>query len=64
LYERDREVAILLEGFEYIAASQDYAEKTSEQIQASNPKFKVEMMLVSGYGGIGKSALVQEIYKP
>jgi predicted ATPase len=26
--------------------------------------FKVEMMLVSGYAGIGKSALVQELYKP
>ncbi len=25
---------------------------------------RVEMMLVAGYSGIGKSALVQEIYKP
>jgi len=29
-----------------------------------NSQFKVEMMLVSGYAGIGKSALVQELYKP
>jgi predicted ATPase len=29
-----------------------------------NSKFKVEMMLVSGYAGVGKSALVQELYKP
>jgi PAS domain S-box-containing protein len=30
----------------------------------SETRFKVEMMLVSGYAGIGKSALVQELYKP
>ncbi|MBW4428866.1 MAG: AAA family ATPase [Nostoc desertorum CM1-VF14] len=32
--------------------------------QPGNSKFQVEMMLVSGYAGIGKSALVQEIYRP
>ncbi|MDZ8134346.1 MAG: AAA family ATPase [Nostoc sp. DedQUE04] len=25
---------------------------------------QVELMLIAGYSGIGKSALVQEIYKP
>ncbi|MBD2214470.1 AAA family ATPase [Calothrix sp. FACHB-156] len=64
LYGRDREVAMLLAAFERVAASRDYVEKTSEQAQTSKPTFKVEMMLVSGYAGIGKSALVQEIYKP
>lgn len=29
-----------------------------------SPKPKIEMMLVSGYTGIGKSALIQEVYKP
>ncbi|MEW6496760.1 MAG: AAA family ATPase, partial [Cyanobacteriota bacterium] len=28
------------------------------------PKSKIAMMLVAGYSGIGKSALVQEVYKP
>ncbi|MGK7873169.1 MAG: AAA family ATPase [Xenococcaceae cyanobacterium] len=31
---------------------------------ATESKSKIEMMLVSGYAGIGKSALVKEIYKP
>ncbi|MBD2524691.1 AAA family ATPase [Nostoc sp. FACHB-133] len=64
LYGRDQEVARLLATFVRVASSRDCAEKTSEQVQTSNPTFKVEMMLVSGYAGIGKSALVQELYKP
>ena len=63
LYGRDREVAMLLEAFERVA-SEKIVPKTPEQVQNNNPTFKVEMMLVSGYAGIGKSALVQEIYKP
>ncbi|MEH2024063.1 AAA family ATPase [Nostoc sp.] len=47
-----------------VAALPNNSETTSEREQTSNPKFQVEMMLVSGYAGIGKSALVQEIYKP
>ena len=54
LYGRDREVALLIEAFDRVAALQDN----------SAAKFKVEMMLVSGYAGIGKSALVQELYRP
>ncbi|MFB2919716.1 ATP-binding protein [Aerosakkonema funiforme] len=51
LYGREREVETLLAAFERIAA-------------ANNSQSKIEMMLVSGYSGIGKSALVQEVYKP
>jgi tRNA A-37 threonylcarbamoyl transferase component Bud32 len=55
LYGRDKEVALLLTAFDRVAGPAD---------DHSEPRFKVEMMLVSGYAGIGKSALVQELYKP
>lgn len=48
LYGREEEVGALLAAFE----------RVSSQGASS------EMMLVAGYSGIGKSALVQEIYKP
>jgi len=51
LYGREAEVAILLAAFERVAAT-------------NNPKSKIEMILVAGYSGIGKSVLVQELYKP
>ncbi|MHC5936107.1 AAA family ATPase [Nostoc sp.] len=72
LYGRDKEVAMLLAAFvrvacpesNGVAALPNNSETTSDRQQTGNPKFQVEMMLVSGYAGIGKSALVQEIYKP
>ncbi|MBD2471507.1 AAA family ATPase [Nostoc sp. FACHB-145] len=72
LYGRDKEVAILLAAFNRVAcpdsnrvaALPNNSETTLQREQAGNPKFQVEMMLVAGYAGIGKSALVQEIYKP
>ncbi|MEH2089997.1 protein kinase domain-containing protein [Nostoc sp.] len=72
LYGRDKEVAILLAAFvrvacpesNCVAALPNNSETTLQREQAGNPKFQVEMMLVSGYAGIGKSALVQELYKP
>ncbi|MBE8989839.1 AAA family ATPase [Nostoc sp. LEGE 12450] len=63
LYGRDKEVAMLLAAFERVA-SEKLVQQTSEQKLTNNQTFKVEMMLVSGYAGIGKSALVQELYKP
>ena len=48
LYGREREIETLLTAFKRVATSQS----------------QIEMMLVAGYSGIGKSALVQEIYKP
>jgi serine/threonine protein kinase len=71
LYGRDREVAMLLTAFDRIACPKDNCialdqdnSQTTWEKQTKNSIFKVEMMLVSGYAGIGKSALVQEIYKP
>jgi tRNA A-37 threonylcarbamoyl transferase component Bud32 len=49
LYGRETEVETLLTAFERIAAGEAKG---------------AELMLVAGYSGIGKSALVQEIYKP
>ena len=48
LYGREREIEILLKAFERVV---------------DNAQSNIEMMLVAGYSGIGKSALVAEIYK-
>lgn len=50
LYGREREIEILLEAFDRVAGK--------------NASGKSELMLISGYSGIGKTSLVQEIYKP
>ncbi len=49
LYGREKEVAVILNTFERID---------------STPESQVELCLVAGYSGVGKSALVREIQKP
>ncbi|MEG4517403.1 MULTISPECIES: AAA family ATPase [unclassified Microcoleus] len=49
LYGREAEVEALLKAFERVA---------------DNPHSQIEMMLVAGYSGIGKSSLIAEIHKP
>jgi len=51
LYGRESEIEALLSAFERLTTS-------------SATKGKAEIILVAGYSGVGKSALVQEIYKP
>jgi predicted ATPase/signal transduction histidine kinase/tRNA A-37 threonylcarbamoyl transferase component Bud32 len=48
LYGRQEEIETLLTAFDRIATG----------------KSRIEMMLVAGYSGIGKSSLVAEVYKP
>ncbi|BAZ08608.1 multi-sensor signal transduction multi-kinase [Calothrix sp. NIES-4071] len=50
LYGREAEVATLIQAFERIAVAESQS--------------NIELVLVSGYSGIGKSSLVNEIHKP
>ncbi|HEY9831217.1 MAG TPA: AAA family ATPase [Stenomitos sp.] len=63
LYGRDVELAALLVAFDRVAEGKDIDEDAQVE-SIEKPQFKVEMMLISGYSGVGKSALVQELYKP
>jgi predicted ATPase/tRNA A-37 threonylcarbamoyl transferase component Bud32 len=79
LYGREQEVETLLAAFERVSGEEegsrgwgvgvDFSPATSPQSNIQSPLIKagqggVEMMLIAGYSGIGKSALVQELYKP
>jgi predicted ATPase/GAF domain-containing protein/tRNA A-37 threonylcarbamoyl transferase component Bud32 len=55
LYGREQEIERLLSTFARINSENSSQEQTEKS---------VEIILVSGYSGIGKSALVQELYKP
>lgn len=79
LYGREAELQTLLAAFVRVASPEDIR-VTAEGVESSvgqasrlpsgvgvdSTQFphSIEMMLVAGYSGIGKSALVQEIYKP
>ena len=60
LYGRDKEIKILLQAFERVATPPLSPEVEPEAgIQGGG-----QMMLVAGYSGVGKSALVREVHKP
>ncbi|PZO37910.1 MAG: serine/threonine protein kinase [Pseudanabaena frigida] len=63
LYGRDTEIATLLAAFERVVGG-DSELRGQEVEENDNISASSAMMLVSGYAGIGKSALVQELYKP
>ena len=62
LYGRDREIEILLNAFERVTTAKNKCREVDDKVNL--PSDSSKMMLVAGYSGIGKSALVQEIYKP
>ncbi|MEG4322591.1 MULTISPECIES: AAA family ATPase [unclassified Microcoleus] len=77
LYGREASVDTLLAAFERVSVGDGEMGRRGDgetgriilnfpnpQSKIPNPKSQIEMMLVAGYSGIGKSALVQELYKP
>ncbi|HEY9608797.1 AAA family ATPase [Allocoleopsis sp.] len=66
LYGREAEVETLLTAFERVAGGDKGAKLTENSALSStlSQKSQIEMMLVAGYSGIGKSSLVAEIHKP
>ncbi len=64
LYGREQEIAALLGTFERVIGDLSEEQRTNNKQQITNNKGQSELMLVAGYAGIGKSVLVQEIYKP
>ena len=68
LYGREQEIETLLAAFARVSGHWSLVTSHSSQEQnkqqTTNNKGQTEMMLVAGYSGIGKSALVQELYKP
>ena len=68
LYGREAEVDTLLAAFDQVAnrEDQELQKSADTSVDASLPTshLSIEMMLVAGYSGIGKSCLVAEIHKP
>ncbi len=76
LYGREQEIAKLLAAFVRVAGEAGKILNPKSKIQnlkspisnpqskIQNPKSKIEMVLVAGYAGVGKSALVREVHKP
>ncbi|XGV97824.1 MAG: AAA family ATPase [Leptolyngbya sp. BL-A-14] len=65
LYGRKAEIETLLVAFERVAGNRAQGMESERANSIPHtPHPTPQMMLVSGYSGIGKSALVQELYKP
>ncbi len=68
LYGRATEVATLLAAFDRVAGREQTEIQTEiereNQSKIQNPKSKIELMLVAGFSGIGKTVVVNEVHKP
>ncbi|MBD2345420.1 PAS domain S-box protein [Anabaena subtropica] len=64
LYGREAETKALLAAFDTVVRKQTFGEICQLESGIENAQFNVELMLVAGYAGVGKTALVQELYKP
>ncbi|MEG5060015.1 serine/threonine-protein kinase PknK [Microcoleus sp. A2-C5] len=65
LYGREPQIESLLTAFERVGAGVAHNLSNPTITQEQNPPVQrqTELMLISGYSGIGKSALAQELYK-
>jgi histidine kinase len=60
LYGREAEVSFLLHAFDQIASSRDrIPEEGEDEIYGG-----IKLVLVGGYSGVGKTALINEVHKP
>ncbi|ABA25205.1 serine/threonine protein kinase and signal transduction histidine kinase with GAF and PAS/PAC sensor (plasmid) [Trichormus variabilis ATCC 29413] len=64
LYGREVQTKALLAAFDRVARKETFGEICQLESGIENAQFNVELMLVAGYAGVGKTALVQELYKP
>ncbi|HAX79276.1 MAG TPA: serine/threonine protein kinase [Cyanobacteria bacterium UBA11372] len=66
LYGRDQEIKTLLAAFERVVGEEDAKTRGwgDAEIEAPKAKSKTELMLVTGFSGIGKTAVVNEVHKP
>ncbi|MDB9515986.1 AAA family ATPase [Roseofilum reptotaenium CS-1145] len=65
LYGREKEVQALLDAFDRVAGASPTANCSLLTPQGEAlPTSRCEMMLVAGFSGIGKTAVVNEVHKP
>ncbi|GET39690.1 trifunctional serine/threonine-protein kinase/ATP-binding protein/sensor histidine kinase [Microseira wollei] len=65
LYGRNAEVETLLAAFERVAGERDALTRgCSDAGMEEDYQSKIELMLVAGFSGIGKTAVVNEVHKP
>ena len=64
LYGREAQTKALLAAFDRVFREETFGEICQLESGIENAQFNVELMLVAGYAGVGKTALVQELYKP